>query len=313
MKIAVLDDYQGVARDLADWDSLGAEIRVFTEPFAGEAEVVEALAGFEVIVAMRERTRFPARVLAGLTGLRLLVTTGPVNAAIDVVAARELGVVVCGTGYVAYPTAELTWALILAAARNLPAEWGSMRAGGWQVGLGVGLRGKVLGLLGLGRLGTEVARIGQAFGMECVAWSHNLTTDRAAEHGVTAVGREELFARADVLSVHTVLSRRTRGLIGAAELALMKPTSILVNTSRGPVVDEAALVAALRAKSIAAAALDVYDIEPLPADHPLRDLDNVVLTPHIGYVTRELYEIFYRDAVEDIAAFRSGRPIRVLG
>ncbi|MFI6983749.1 D-2-hydroxyacid dehydrogenase family protein [Embleya sp. NPDC050154] len=313
MKIAVLDDYQDVARGLADWDSLGAEIRVFTEPFAGEAEVVEALAGFEVIVAMRERTRFPARVLAGLTGLRLLVTTGPVNAAIDVAAARELGVVVCGTGYVAYPTAELTWALILAAARNLPAEWGSMRAGGWQVGLGVGLRGKVLGLLGLGRLGTEVARIGQAFGMECVAWSHNLTADRAGEHGVTAVGREQLFARADVLSVHTVLSRRTQGLVGAAELALMKPSSILVNTSRGPVVDEAALVAALRARSIAAAALDVYDTEPLPADHPLRDLDNVVLTPHIGYVTRELYEIFYRDAVEDIAAFRSGRPIRVLG
>ncbi|MFF7245107.1 D-2-hydroxyacid dehydrogenase family protein [Embleya sp. NPDC008237] len=312
MKIAILDDYQDVARGLADWDSLGADVRVFTEPFADAVEVVDALAGFEAIVAMRERTRFPAEVLAGLADLRLLVTTGPVNAAIDVAAARELGIVVCGTGYVAYPTAELTWTLILAAARNLPAEVHSMRTGGWQVGLGVGLRGKVLGLLGLGRLGTEVARIGQAFGMECVAWSKNLTTERAAGHGVTAVAREELFARADVLSVHTVLSARTRGLVGPAELALMKPTAILVNTSRGPIVDETALLGALRAKSIAAAALDVYDIEPLPADHPLRGLDNVILTPHIGYVTRELYETFYRDAVEDITAFRAGRPIRVL-
>ncbi|WP_406277901.1 D-2-hydroxyacid dehydrogenase family protein [Embleya sp. NBC_00896] len=313
MKIAVLDDYQRVARSLADWDSLdAAEIRVFTEPFADADEVVRALAGFDVIVAMRERTRFPAEVLAGLTGLRLLVSTGPVNAAIDVAAARELGVVVCGTGYVAHPTAELTWALILAAARNIPAEVRSVREGGWQVGLGVGLRGKTLGLLGLGRLGSEVARIGQAFGMDTIAWSQNLTADRAAERGVTAVSRDALFQRADVLSVHLVLSARTRGLVGAAELAMMKPTAILVNTSRGPIVDEQALVEALRQKTIGSAAIDVYDTEPAAADHPLRTLENAVVTPHIGYVTRELYEIFYRDAVEDIAAFRSGQPIRVM-
>ncbi|MGW9210416.1 D-2-hydroxyacid dehydrogenase family protein [Embleya sp. NPDC055664] len=312
MKIAIIDDYQDVARGLADWGSLDAEVHVFTEPFADADAVVAALAGFEVIVAMRERTRFPAEVLDRLTGLRLLVSTGPVNAAIDVAAARGRGVVVCGTGYVAHPTAELTWALILAAARNLPVEERSMRAGGWQVGLGVGLRGKVLGVLGLGRLGSEVARIGHAFGMECVAWSPHLTPERAAAHGVTAVTEETLFARSDVLSIHLVLGSRTRGLVGAAQLARMKPTAILVNTSRGPIVEESALLDVLRRRAIAAAALDVYDVEPLPADHPLRTLDNVVLTPHIGYVTRELYQTFYRDAVEDIAAYLTGDPIRVM-
>jgi phosphoglycerate dehydrogenase-like enzyme len=312
MKVAILDDYQNVALSFADWDSLDAEIEVFTEPFADADEVVKRLAGFDVLVAMRERTRFPAELLARLTALKLLVSTGARNAAIDVDAARKLGIVVSTTGYIGYPTAELTWALILAAARNLPAEVRSMRDGGWQVGVGTGLNGKTLGLLGLGRLGAQVARIGQAFGMETVAWSQNLTSEKAAEHGVTAVSKEDLFALADVLSIHLVLGDRSRGLVGAAELTAMKPTAILVNTSRGPIVDEDALLDALRRKKIACAALDVYDTEPLPADHPLRALGNTVLTPHVGYVTREVYEIFYRDAVEDIAAFQSGNPIRVM-
>jgi phosphoglycerate dehydrogenase-like enzyme len=312
MKIAILDDYQNVALSFADWDSLGAEIEVFTEPFAEASEIVERLAGFDVVVAMRERTRFPAELLARLTDLKLLVSTGQRNAAIDVVAARQLGIVVSATGYISHPTAEHTWALILAAARNLPAELRSMREGGWQVGLGTGLHGKTLGLLGLGRLGSEAAKIGQAFGMETIAWSQNLTSKQAAEHGVTAVSKEDLFRRSDVLSIHLVLSKRSRGLVGATELAAMKPTAILVNTSRGPIVDQEALLNALRRKEIGCAAIDVYDTEPLPADHPLRALDNTVLTPHLGYMTREVYEIFYRDAVEDIAAFQSGNPIRVM-
>ncbi|HEV7973307.1 D-2-hydroxyacid dehydrogenase family protein [Amycolatopsis sp.] len=309
MKIAILDDYQNVALGFADWDSLDAEIEVFTKPLD---DVVERLGGFDVIVAMRERTRFPADVLGKLPELKLLVSTGRRNAAIDIAAARKLGIVVSGTGYIAHPTAEHTWALILAAARNLPAEERSMREGGWQVDVGSGLHGKTLGLLGLGNLGARAAKVGQAFGMETLAWSQNLTQEKASEHGVTAVSKEDLFARADVLSIHLVLSDRSRGLVGAAELAAMKPTAILVNTSRGPIVDEAALLDALRRKEIGCAALDVYDTEPLPADHPLRSLDNTVLTPHVGYVTREVYDVFYGDAVEDIAAFKAGSPLRVM-
>ncbi|WP_194896139.1 D-2-hydroxyacid dehydrogenase family protein [Catenulispora pinisilvae] len=332
MKIAILDDYQGVALGLADWASLDAETTVFTEPLAVSGSgsgsvsgsdshsdsgtdsdaVVRALAGFDVIVAMRERTRFPAEVLEQLGDLRLLVSTGPRNAAIDLAAAQRLGITVCGTGYSAAPTVELTWALILAAARNLPEEAASVRAGGWQVGLGAGLHGKTLGLLGLGRIGSTVARIGQAFGMTAIAWSQNLTAEKAAEHDVRAVTKEELFADSDVLSIHLVLSRRSRGLVGAPELAAMKNTAILVNTSRGPIIDEPALIEALRANRIGKAALDVYATEPLPADHPLRALPNALLTPHIGYVARELYETFYGDAVEDIAAFQAGSPIRVM-
>ncbi|WP_410649408.1 D-2-hydroxyacid dehydrogenase family protein [Amycolatopsis sp. cmx-4-54] len=312
MKIAILDDYQEVALGFGDWDSLGADIEVFTKPFADPADVVARLRAFEVVVAMRERTRFPAEVLDRLPALKLLVSTGHRNAAIDVAAARRNGVVVCSTGYIAAPAAEHTWALILAAARNVPVEARNMREGGWQTTVGTILSGKTLGLLGLGRLGAGAAKIGQAFGMETIAWSQNLTQEKADPHGVTAVSKDELFARADVLSIHLVLSRRSRGLVGAPELAAMKPTAMLVNTSRGPIVDEAALVDALRRKEIAVAALDVYDVEPLPSAHPLRTLDNVVLTPHIGYVTRETYEIFYRDAVEDIAAFQAGSPIRVM-
>lgn len=310
--IAILDDYQNIATTCADWDSLAAEVVVFTEPFADVDRMIEQLAGFDVLVAMRERTRFPAEVLERLTDLRLLVSTGPVNAAIDVAAAQRLGITVSGTGYVSHPTTEHTWALILGAARNLPREVESMRGGGWQVSVGTGLHGKTLGLLGLGRLGSAVARIGQAFSMDTIAWSQNLTLEAAAAHGVRAVSKETLFAEADVLSVHLVLSERTCGLVGPAELAAMKPTAILVNTSRGPIVDESALIDALREKRIARAAIDVYDTEPLPADHPLRTLDDAVLTPHLGYVTRELYETFYQDAVENITAFRAGTPLRVM-
>lgn len=312
MKIAILDDYQNVATGLADWGSLGAEVVVFTKPFADADEAVRGLAGFDVLVAMRERTRFTADVLERLTDLRLLVSTGPANAAVDLAAAHRLGITVCGTRYESHPTIEHTWALILGAARNLVVEAESMRAGGWQVSLGEGLHGKTLGILGLGRVGSGVARVGQAFGMETIAWSQNLTPDAAAEHGVRAVTKEQLFAESDVLSIHVLLSKRTRGLVGAAQLRSMKPTATLVNTSRGPVVDEDALIDVLRGGGIRTAALDVYDTEPLPTDHQLRSLPNALLTGHVGYVSRDLYEIFYQDSVEDVAAFQAGSPVRLM-
>jgi len=312
LKIGILDDYQNVALSLADWSSLDADVEVFTAPFGDEDEVVNQLADFDVLVAMRERTRFPAEVLSHLRSLKLLVSTGAANSAIDVAVATELGVVVSGTGYFSYPTAELTWAMILAAARKLPQQVQSMRTGGWQLGLGTSVHGLTLGVLGLGNVGEQVAAIAHAFGMQVIAWSENLTAERAAEHEVTAVSREQLFTEADVLSIHMVLSERSRGMVGASELAMMKPTSILVNTSRGPIVDEGALVAALRGHVISCAAIDVYETEPLPADHPLRSLDNALLTPHIGYVSQQLYSVFYRDAVEDIAAFIAGSPVRVI-
>jgi phosphoglycerate dehydrogenase-like enzyme len=312
MKIAILDDYQNVATGLADWGSLAGEVRVFTKPFADADDAVRSLAGFDVLVAMRERTGFAAEVLERLTDLRLLVSTGPANSAIDVAAARRLGITVCGTGYESHPTIEHTWALILAAARNLSDEVESMRRGGWQVSVGDSLFGKTLGILGLGRVGSEVARVGRAFGMNTIAWSQNLTAETAAEHGVRAVTKEQLFTESDVLTIHVVLSGRTRGLVTAAELGAMKTSAILVNTSRGPVVDEVALVDTLRHRRIRAAAIDVFDTEPLPADHQLRSLPNALLTGHIAHVTRDLYRIFYQDAVEDIAAFQAGAPIRLI-
>jgi phosphoglycerate dehydrogenase-like enzyme len=312
MKIAILDDYQNVATNLADWGSLVAEVVVFTEPFADADEAVRSLAGFDVLVAMRERTRFRAEVLERLPDLRLLVSTGPANAAIDLTAAHRLGITVCGTRYESHPTIEHTWALILGATRNLVVEAESMRAGGWQVTVGEGLHGRTLGILGLGRVGSGVARIGQAFGMDTIAWSRSLTPETAAEHGVRAVTKERLFTESDVLSIHVPLSKQTRGLVGAAELRSMKPSALLVNTSRGPVVDEVALIDVLREGAIRAAALDVYDTEPLPADHPLRALPNALLTGHVGFVNRDLYEIFYQDSVEDIAAFQAGSPVRLM-
>jgi len=314
LRIAVLDDYQSVASTYADWSLLPepAEVVEFHDLVADQNALVARLAPFDVVVAMRERTAFPRQVLERLPNLRLLVTTGPRNASIDVQAAAEHGITVCGTG--AHPTGavELTWALILAVVRHLPQEDAAVRAGAWQQTVGTDLAGATLGVLGLGRLGAKVAAIGQAFGMDVIAWSQNLTEDRAREAGVRRVDKDELLAAADVVTVHLVLSDRTRGLLGRDDLGRMKRTAYLINTSRGPIVDEAALVDALRDRTIAGAGLDVFDQEPLPADHPLRELRRAVLTPHLGYVTAKTYEVFYRDAVEDVAAFLAGTPVRVL-
>jgi phosphoglycerate dehydrogenase-like enzyme len=310
-RIAVLDDYQRAAHGFADWSRLGGhEVTFFHEPLD---EPGQALAGFDVVCAMRERTAFPAELFDRLPNLRLLVTTGMRNAAVDMDAAAARGVTVCGTEVPSTPTAELTWGLILALGRRIPVEDGGMRSGGWQTTVGVDLTGKTLGIVGLGRLGSIVARYGVAFGMRLLAWSENLTAERAAECGAELVAKDELFSRADVVTIHLVLSRRTRGLIGAHELGLMKPTAALVNTSRGPIVDESALLEALESRAIAGAALDVYDREPLPADHPLRRAANTVLTPHLGYVTEDTYRIFYGQTVEDVEAFLAGSPVRVIG
>jgi phosphoglycerate dehydrogenase-like enzyme len=312
-RVAILDDYQHVARRLADWDSLAADVVIFQDHVADEAGVAARLADFDVVVAMRERTPFPHTLLERLPRLRLLVTTGMRNAAIDLRAAAERAIVVSGTHGLPSPTAELTWGLILALVRHIPREDRATRDGRWQETLGTTLSGKTLGVLGLGNLGSRVARVGRAFEMQVLAWSQNLTDERATSVGATRVGsRDELLARADIVTIHVVLSERTRGLLGARELALMRPTAYLVNTSRGPVVDEPALITVLRAGGIAGAALDVYDEEPLPPDHPLRRLPNTVITPHLGYVTEETYRLFYPQALEDIRAFLAGAPVRVL-
>jgi len=287
-------------------------LTVFHDHLEGIEPLAERLAPFDAIVAMRERTAFGADLLARLPRLRLLVTTGMANPSIDLAAAREHGIVVCGTRGLPSPTAELTWGLILAVLRHIPAEDARLRAGGWQATVGSELAGRTLGIIGLGRLGRRVARVAHAFEMDVLAWSQNLDPDDARRHGAEPVGRDELLARADVVTIHLRLSARTRGLIGAAELARMKPSAVLVNTSRGPIVDEDALVEALRGGVIAGAGLDVYDTEPLPADHPLRSAPNTVLTPHIGYVTSAGYTRFFQDALEDVAAFLRGEPVRVI-
>jgi phosphoglycerate dehydrogenase-like enzyme len=314
MRLAILDDYQKVALAMAGWDSLrpAVEVQTFHDTLASEDAVAERLRDFEIVVAMRERTAFRRSLLERLPKLKLLVTTGMVNASIDVKAAAELGIVVSGTRSLPHPTAELAWGLILALARNIVREDAGMRKGGWQTTIGIGLHGKVLGILGLGKLGSQVAVLGKAFQMEVIAWSQNLTVERANSLSVQRVDKEELFRRADFLTIHTVLSKRTRGLVGPGDLAAMKPTACLINTSRGPIVDERALVATLESGKIAGAALDVYDQEPLPADHVLRRLENVVLTPHLGYVTAENYRVFYGDAVENVRGFLAGNPIRVI-
>jgi phosphoglycerate dehydrogenase-like enzyme len=313
-RVAILDDYQGVALRMADWSRLpaGTEVVVFRDHLAELDAVAARLADFDAVVAMRERTPFPRALLQRLPRLRLLVTTGMRNASIDVAAAAAQGITVCGTQGLPYPTAELTWGLILALVRRIAAEDRATREGAWQTTLGVGLNGKTLGVLGLGTLGSRVARVGAAFEMEVLAWSQNLTAERAAAAGARLVPRDELLARADVVSIHLVLSERTRGLLGARELGLMKPSAYLVNTSRGPIVDEAALLAALQAGRLAGAGLDVFDEEPLPRDHPLRRLPNTVITPHLGYVTEETYRIFFGHALEDVEAFLRGAPVRVL-
>ena len=313
-QVAVLDDYQDVAMKMADWSVLPSDsgVQTFRDHLSDQDAVVERLEEFEIVVAMRERTPFPRGLLERLPRLKLLVTTGRRNASIDLEAASDLGVVVSGTGGLNYPTAELTWGLILALLRHIPEEDRATRAGQWQVSMGIGLRDKTLGVIGLGNLGSQVATVGRAFGMSVIAWSQNLTAELAAQFGTTLVGKDELLARSDIATIHLVLSDRTSGLIGARELGLMKPTAYLINTSRGPIVKETALVDALQNGVIAGAALDVFDEEPLPLDHPLRLLENTVITPHIGYVTDETYLIFFRNAVENIRAFLKGEPINVV-
>ena len=313
-RIAVLDDYQYVAATYADWSLLPESVEVveFADHVDDSETLVRRLTPFDVVVAMRERTPFPRALLERLPNLKLLITTGAANKSIDVAAANEHGITVCGTGAHPPGTAELTWALILAVARHIPQEDASVRAGGWQQTVGLDLAGSTLGVIGLGRLGSRVARIGQAFEMDVVAWSPNLTDERAAEVGVRRVSKEELLSTADVVTIHLQLSDRTRGLIGREELSRMKPSAILVNTSRGPIVDEHALVEALRGGAIHGAGLDVFDQEPLPRHHPLREMRRAVLTPHLGYVTEKTYEVFYRDAVDDVAAWIAGQPVRVI-
>jgi phosphoglycerate dehydrogenase-like enzyme len=311
-RIVVLDDYQQVASTYADWERLGVEVDFVAEHLAGD-DLVARIGSAEVVVAMRERTPFDAATLARLDPLRLLVTTGSANASIDVAAARSRGVTVCGTGGNPGSAAELTWALILAVLRRVPEADANLRAGAWQDVLpGFDLAGSTLGLVGLGRLGQRVARVGLAFEMEVLAWSQNLDPDLARGLGVRPVTKEELLERSDVVSLHLKLSDRSRGIIGREDLARMKPGAVLVNTSRGPLVDESALVEALRSGHLGGAGLDVYDEEPLPAGHPLRSTQHTVLTPHLGYVTDATYRIFYADALEDVIAWRDGTPIRVV-
>ncbi len=318
MRLSILDDYQGVALDMADWSRVrdrGIEIAVERFPFADEDDVVRSLADSEIVAAMRERTPFPKRVVDRLPKLKLLITTGMRNASFDMAALKERGVTVCGTGGPGggnEDTAELAWGLILGAARRIAEDHQFMRQGGWQTRIGHRVAGKTIGLLGLGRLGSAVARVGLAFGMKAIAWSQNLTAEKAAEQSVERVEKDELFRRSDILSVHLVLSPRSRGLVGKREIGLMKSSAILVNTSRGPICDTEAVIEALKAGRLAYAGFDVYDQEPLPIDHPLRQAPNVILTPHIGYVTDENYHSSYPQIVEDVLGFLDGKPVRVI-
>ncbi len=313
MKIAILDDYQNVALSIADWSAVAkkADITVFNDHIDQTDALIERLLPFDVICVMRERTPLRRDVIERLPRLRFIASTGPRNVSIDMAAAKERGILVANTGYRSTPTIELTWALILASARHLVEESISIRAGGWQTSIGSEVYGRVLGVVGLGNVGGQVARIGRAFGMKIIAWSQNLTAETAAAAGAEIVTKDELFRRADVVAIHLILSERTRGLVGAAELAFMKPTARLVNTSRGPIVDEQALIETLRARTIAGAAIDVFDTEPLPAKHPFRSLENLLATPHIGFVAEDLYRTFYGDAAAAIRAWiekQAGSP-----
>jgi phosphoglycerate dehydrogenase-like enzyme len=301
-QIAVLDDYQNAALESADWSVLRdrADIAVFEDHLADPDAVIERLLPFDVVCVMRERTPLPRKVIERLPNLKLIASTGSANASIDVAAAGDHGITVVHTGYRSDPTVEFTWALILACARHIVTESNSLRSGGWQQTVGMDLRGKTLGVLGLGNVGSEVARIGSAFGMKLIAWSQNMTPEAAKAAGAILVSKDQLFERADILTIHLVLSSRTRGLVRAAELERMKPTAWLINASRGPIVEEQALITALQNKRLAGAAIDVFDIEPLPPSHPFRTLDNVLATPHIGYVSQGLYKTFYEDTVSNI-------------
>jgi phosphoglycerate dehydrogenase-like enzyme len=314
LQIAVIDDWQDVARDVVDWSALDpiGQVNFIHDYPADNATLAQRLGEFEVICVMRERTRFDQDLLQRLPKLKLLVTGGMRNAALDLKAATALGIQVCGTDSYKHAAPELTWALIMAATRNLVGEANALRAGGWQQGLGGDLHGKTLGILGLGSIGQRVARFGQVFGMRVIAWSENLTAERAAEVDVTYVSKQELFEQADVLSVHLVLSERSRGMVDTEALDWMKPTALLVNTARGPIVDEPALIKALQKQRLAGAALDVFEQEPLPALHPWRTLENVLATPHVGYVSRQNYQQFFSQMIEDIQAWSAGAPIRLL-
>jgi len=314
-RCAILDDYQNVALTVTDWSKVAADldIKVFSQHIGGADNVIKALQGFTIVCAMRERTAFPRAVIEKLPDLKLLITTGARNASIDVAAAKERGVVVCGTPSTGSPTAGIAIGLMLELTRRIGYENARMKAGQlWQTTIGVDLEGMTLGVLGLGKLGTRTAAIAKAFGMKVIAWSQNLTAEKCAAAGADYVSKEDLFRQADFITIHLVLSQRTRGLVGTREFVLMKPSAYIINTSRGPIIDEAAVLAALREKRIAGAGLDVFDIEPLPIDHPLRKMDNVVLTPHLGYVAIQNYRAYFAGVVDDIRAFLDGKPVRVL-
>jgi len=312
-RCAILDDYQNVALKLADWSIPDVEVKAFNQPFADQAAAVSALKDFDIVCMMRERTPFRKPTLEQLPNLKLLMTSGARNASIDLDYAAERGITVCGTGSVGQPTAELAVGLMLELARRIGYENNRMKSGvPWQSTLGIELAGKTLGLLGFGKLGGKVGEIGKAIGMNLIAWSQNLTEDKAKAGGAKLVSKEELFRQSDFLSIHLVLSDRSRGLVSAKDLALMKPTAFLINTSRGPIINEPALLSVLGQRKIAGAGLDTFDIEPLPLNHPLRKLDNVVLTPHLGYVSQENYRVYYPDMVENIKAWIAGSPVRVM-
>ena len=313
LRLGIIDDFQDVTRKFADWGRLPSNVSVtiFNDHVEGE-ELIRRLIPFDMLVITRERTPFPRHVIERLPNLKLLVTTGARNLAIDLAACRERDILVCGTDTASAPTAELVWGLILAVGRHIVEEDRALRSGKWQTTVGVALAGKTLGVLGLGRIGAQVARVGRAFGMTVIAWSENLTAERAAEVGCARVERAELFRRADVLSIHLVLGDRTRAIVARRELGWMKPSAILINTARGALVDESALVEALRDGTIAGAGLDVYGQEPLPPDAPIRRAPNTVLTPHLGYVTRDTYDVYYSQALEDVEAWLTGQPIRTL-
>ncbi|MEE9290806.1 MAG: D-2-hydroxyacid dehydrogenase family protein [Alphaproteobacteria bacterium] len=315
MRLAILDDFQNVVLSVSDWSAIEdrVEITVFNDHLEEVTDVARRLEPFEIAVVIRERTKFPRALLEKLPNLKLLVTGGMRNRGIDLAAAGEFGVTVCGTESVGSPTSELTWGLIIATVRNIPAQVQAVHDGGWQVGLGPGLEGKTLGVIGLGRQGTAVARVGLAFGMDVAAWSQNLTDERCAEHGVRFVAsKEDLLRQSDIVSIHLVLSDRSRGTIDAEALSHMKPGAYLINTSRGPIVDEDALIEAVKGGKIAGAGLDVFDIEPLPADHPYRDTAGIVATPHLGYTSRENYQKYFDQGIENIDAWLNGAPIRVM-
>jgi D-3-phosphoglycerate dehydrogenase len=315
VRCAILDDYQNVVLKLADWSKVknDLEIKVFNEHLGGPDKVIAALKGFGIVVAMRERTGFPKQVIDALPDLKLLITTGMRNASIDTEAAKARGVTVCGTPSFGSPTSGIAIGLMLELTRHIGYENARLHAGAaWQSTIGPELEGMTLGVLGLGKLGTRTANVAKAFGMKVIAWSQNLTAEKCQEAGVGYVSKEDLFKQSDFITIHTILSDRTRGVVGAKELGAMKPTAFLINTSRGPIVDESSLLAALREKRIAGAGLDVFDVEPLPLDHPLRKMDNVVLTPHLGYVAEQNYRHYLAGVVDDIRGFLDGKPVRVM-